>query len=95
MQRFVRALVVVFLPKPIEAHLLGLEIGAGGTCRLGFQRAMHPLVAPVLLRRGRRDQLGEDPQPNPPHRQRRQAPERGRREEHALSVRMIDGKPYS
>jgi hypothetical protein len=72
------------LPEPIEADLLRLQIGARRSRGLGLEGPVHPLVAAVLLRGGRFDQLGADAEPNPPHRQRGQASERGRREGHAV-----------
>ena len=83
-QCFVRAFVVVLVTKPIEPDLLGAQIGARGTRGLGFQRPMHPLMAPVLLRGRGGDQFREDPEPNPPDGQRGQAPERGSGEGHAI-----------
>ena len=81
--------------KPIEPDLLGAQIGARGTRGLGFQGPMHPLMPSVLLRRRGGDQLRQDPEPNPPDGQGRQAPERGRRERHAVVGADDPGKPYS
>ena len=60
-QRFVRAFVVVLVPKPIEADLLRLKMGARWACGLSLQRPMHPLVAPVLLGQRGGDQFGRMP----------------------------------
>ena len=79
-QGFVRTLVVVLVTKPIEADLLRLQIPAGRTRGLRLERPVHALMAPVLLRGRGRDQLREDPEPNPPDRQRGQPAERGGRE---------------
>ena len=49
-ERFVRPIVVVFLAEAIEAELLGAQRPAWGTRRFGLERAMHALMAPVLLR---------------------------------------------
>jgi hypothetical protein len=45
---FVRPLVGVLGPEPIEAHLLCLEIRARGAGGFGLEGAVHPLVASVL-----------------------------------------------
>src|SRR5262245_50125168 len=70
-QCFVRPFVVVLLAEFVEANLLGSQIPARRTLRLAFQRSVHALMAAVLLRVCRLDQLRENAQPNPPHRQRR------------------------
>ena len=48
-QGFAWALVVVVVPKPVEAYLLRLEIGARWARGLGLEGPRHALVAPVLL----------------------------------------------
>ena len=45
---------------------------------------MHALVRAVLLRMGGQDPLRLDAEPNPPHAQRRQPVQAGRRERHAV-----------
>jgi hypothetical protein len=62
--------VVIPPTKPIEATLLGHEPGFRRAGRLRLQRPMHPLMATVLLRMGRFDQIREDPELHPPHRHR-------------------------
>ena len=66
--------------KAARSGVAGCARLAGRRTRgLRFQRAMHPLVRAVLIRRGRLDQVGINAQPNPPDRQPRQAPQRRRR----------------
>src|SRR4030095_15936750 len=77
---FMRPIHVVVVPKTPKALLLGPEILCRWPRRFRFQGAVHPLVRAVLIRRRRRDQLGVNPQTNPPDRQARQAAQRGRRE---------------
>lgn len=79
-QGFVGTLVVVSLAEVIEPVLLSLLVRCGRPKGLRLQGSMHPLVAAVLLRMSRLDQLGEDPQANPPDGKPREAPDGGGRE---------------
>src|SRR5688572_11137376 len=65
--RLVRPLFVVFRAKPVEAHLLRRQVAFRGTGGLAFQGAVHSLMAAVLFWVGRLDELGVDPEPDPPH----------------------------
>src|SRR6516225_4897447 len=71
-QRLVRPLTVVDRAECIEPLLLGRQTGGRRRCRLLIERAVQPLVAPVLLRPAGHDPLGPDAQPDPPYRQLRQ-----------------------
>ncbi len=79
LQRFVRPLFVVLAPESIECSLLRPPVRRRWRRCLLLQRAMHPLVPPVLFRMARRDPLRHDPQLHPPHRQPRQPRNRSRR----------------
>ena len=61
-----RSLVVVAAPKAVEGPLLGREVVAGRPGGLGLERAMHPLVATVLIGASRLDADGVDAQSYPP-----------------------------
>ena len=52
--------------------------------RLGFQRLVHPLVRPILLRMRRQNALVLDAEPEPPHIEGRQTMNRHRGEGHAV-----------
>src|SRR5713226_804374 len=75
-----RPLLVVLDLEPIERALLGTEARARRPGGLGFQSAMHALVAAVLFGPTRHDALGSDPEPDPPDRQARESTRRERRE---------------
>src|SRR5208282_865077 len=77
LERFMWTNLVVFLAKDVQGPLLLSSIPRGRLCGLLLQRAMHALVAPVLLRMSRSNALRGDPQLDPPHRQPRQ-PRHGR-----------------
>ena len=49
-ERFVRAVVVIFLAEAIEAALLRAKRAARRAGRFRLERAVHALMAPVLLR---------------------------------------------
>src|ERR1700747_1686670 len=53
-QRFMRPLLVVFLSELVEALLLRPPVASRRLGRLLFQRPVHSLVPPVLLRLSRR-----------------------------------------
>jgi hypothetical protein len=75
-QRFMGPEFVVLAPEGIEAALL-VPAGRGrGARRRPLERPVHPLVAAVLLRLARLDQLGIDPQPHPPDAELGEAAER-------------------
>lgn len=76
--------VVVLLAKSIEAPLLRRQVPTGRPRRLGFQRAVHALMPTVLLRRRGRDQLGQNPEADPPDRQGRESAHGRRRERDAV-----------
>ena len=71
-----RTKLVIFCLKAIELALLSPPVGGWWARRLRLQRAMHPLVATVLLRLARLDQFRKDAKPYPPSRQARQARQR-------------------
>src|SRR6516162_2294269 len=72
-QRLVRPLIVVDRAEGVEPLLLAWQTGGWRRCRLLLERAVHPLVPPILLRLARHDPLGPDAQFDPPHRQPRQS----------------------
>jgi hypothetical protein len=77
LERFVRPLVVELGSERIEAALLGGSVASGGSCGLSLQRPMHAFVTAVLLGMGGLDQLGTDPQADPPDREAREAADGG------------------
>ena len=79
-ERFVGPDVVLPMAKRVKPSLLARQVARGGPRRFGFERSMHTLVRAVLIGRGRGDEHGGDPQPNPPDREARQPSERGRGE---------------
>jgi len=79
-QAFVGPVVVVLLPERVEPDLLLVVVCGGRPGGLGLQGPMHPLVTAVLLRMGGLDQLGEDPEPDPPDGEPRETPDGGGRE---------------
>ena len=58
---FVRTLFIVVSPEDVEASLLLARIRCRRARGLCLERAMHALVAAVLLRRGRMDECGSMP----------------------------------
>src|SRR6204780_875797 len=66
-QSFMRALLVVLLAKLVETRLLRAPIAGRRLSRFLFQRPMHPLMAPVLLRLAGLDVFGRDPQFDQPY----------------------------
>src|SRR5262249_54549075 len=80
-QRLVRPLAVVDRAKLLEPLLLSWQAG-GRRCRgVLLERAMNPLVSPILLRLARNNPFRPDAELDPPDRQPRQAahPGRGKR----------------
>ena len=84
MERLVRSEGVVLRAPGVEAPLRGAAGRAGWAGGVPLERAMHPFVAAVLLRGRRPDEIGKDPQSDPPDRQRGQPAERLRGERHAV-----------
>ena len=68
-----RAFLVEDPTEGVEAPLLSLEVQFGRTSSVGFQRSMHPLVAPILVRSGGFDEFRPDPELDPVHRELREA----------------------
>src|SRR5437016_2353497 len=68
-QSLMRALLVEVSSECIEPPLLVGRIRRWRSRGLLLQRAMHALVAPVLLRRGRANEVGFDPKLEPPGRE--------------------------
>ena len=57
---------------------------------------MHPLLPPVLLRARRLDELGEDPEPDPPDRERRESAQgTGGEGDAVIRPDELTGSPYS
>ena len=79
-----RSLAVVLGLEPIERALLGTEARARRLGRLCLQRAVHALVASVLIGPARHDALRSDPEPDPPDRESREPPGGERREGRAV-----------
>src|SRR5215472_6717159 len=77
-QRFVRPLLVVDRAERVEPLLLRRQTGGRGCRCLLVECAVHPLVAPILLRLARHNPLWSDAQLDPPHRQPRQPANTGR-----------------
>src|SRR3989442_10393094 len=77
-ERFVWPLRVVAPAKPIKASLLRRKRAAWRPRGLGLEGFVHPLVATVLLGVRGLNELGPNPQADPPHRERRE-PAQGRR----------------
>src|SRR5882672_4980173 len=83
-ERLVRPLLVVVPAEGVEAPLLLGRIRGRRSRGLGLEGAMHALVAAVLLRRGRMDEVRLDAELDPPRRQSRQAAGAGRTERRAV-----------
>src|SRR6202161_3715740 len=66
---FVRTLFIVVSPEDIETGLLLARIGCRRTRSLCLEGAMHALVAAILLRRRRMDEMRLDAELDPPCRQ--------------------------
>src|SRR5712692_8355822 len=79
-ERFVRTLLVVVPAEGVEARLLLDRIRSRRARSLRLERAMHALVAAVLLRGGRMDKVRLDTELDPPRRQSREAAGAGRTE---------------
>src|SRR5438477_3401678 len=65
-ERFVGSDAVVFTSKTLETGLLGARRRGRRLRRLGFERAMEPLMAPMLLGVTGFNQFGTDAQSGPP-----------------------------
>jgi hypothetical protein len=93
-ERLVRALFIIVSAELVEAGLLLPSVGGGRLRGLLLQRAVHPLMAPVLLRRGGANEMRFDAEPEPPRRKPRQ-PARAPREPNGapLSQRIACGRP--
>ena len=93
LQRLVRTLLVEVLAKHVEALLLFARAQRRRLRRLLRQRAVHPLVSTIVLRRSRTAEMRLDAQLQQPYRQSRK-PTRARRSER-LAVVGADrlGKP--
>src|ERR1700739_846770 len=65
-QRLVRPLLVVDRAEPVKALLLRRQTGGRRRCRLLLERAMYPLVPPILLRPAGHDPLGAEAPLDPP-----------------------------
>jgi hypothetical protein len=62
----VRPLMIKLFTEAIELLLLGAKIGSGRSGGVGFQGAVHTLVAAIVLRFARFDDLRQDAQADPP-----------------------------
>src|SRR6476659_3824776 len=82
-QRIVGSLHVVVVLEPIKASLLSAQT-VSRSIDVGFERAMHPLVARVLFGMARADALQPNAQLEPPDRQARQPTQRYRSERGAV-----------
>src|SRR5439155_9153946 len=90
-----RTLLVVLAAEVVEAPLLADEIRPGGASRLVLEGAMEALMPSVLLRVARLDQLGRDTEPDPPHREPRDPPDRLAGERRTVVAADDRGSPYS
>src|SRR5215471_17301459 len=79
-QRLMRTLFVVVAAEGIKTDLLRASVGGRWARGLRLERAMHALMAAVLLRRGRMNEMGLDAELEPPGRQACQAARSGRTE---------------
>jgi hypothetical protein len=68
-QSLVRPLLVEDVPEGVEGLLLAPEVGAGRTGGLAFESPMHALVSAVLLGLPGLDEVGCDPEIQPPRRE--------------------------
>ena len=84
--RLVRPLVVVLVAEAVEGRLLGLEARRRRSRRLCLQRAVHPLVAAILLRMAGLDEDRLDAELDPPDRQPRQPSRRRRTGERRAAI---------
>src|SRR5436190_5617334 len=75
-QRFMGALLVVFVSELFKAPLLRGQRTCRWSCRVFFQRAMEALMTPILLRLSGLNALQLDAQAQPPHTQFAQASQR-------------------
>src|SRR5438094_912970 len=71
-----RTLLLVIDAEVVEASLLAAQVRPGGPSRLVLEGAMEALMPSVLLGVARLDQLGRDTEPDPPHREPRDPPDR-------------------
>src|SRR5436305_13415916 len=71
-----RTLLVVLDAEVVEASLLAAQVRPGGPSRLVLEGAMEALMPSVLLGVARLDQLGRDTEPDPPHGEPRDPPDR-------------------
>ena len=85
LQRLVRTLLVEVLAKHVEALLLFARAQRRRSRRLLRQRAVHPLVSTIVLRRSRTAEMRLDAQLQQPYRQSRK-PTRTRRSERRAVV---------
>ena len=92
-QRLMRTLRIVVLAEQVEAPLLYRSVGCRGLGGRSLERAVHALVAPVLLRTTWLNTLGHDPQPNPPDRQARQPRRAGACERDSVVGAQALGQP--
>jgi len=90
---FMRAFFVEDPTEGVEAPLLSLEVLFGRTRGVGFERSMHPLVAPVLVRTGGLDEFGPDPELDPADGELREASDGGGCNGYPLSLLITSGSP--
>lgn len=95
MQDFVRPQPIVLGAPGVEAVLLRVLGRFRRPGAFGFERPMHPFMPPVLLRRGGLAEIRQDPEAQPPHRERGEPPEGLGREGHAVVQGIRTGSPYS
>ncbi len=81
---FMRPLFVVVPAEGVEALLLLGRVRGRRARGLGLEGAMHALVATILLRGGRMDEVRLDAELDPPRRQSRQAAGAGRTKRRAI-----------
>ena len=76
--------VIGFVSKIVEPLLLSTQAGCRRASGFRLESSVHAFMAGVLLRMGRLDQLREDAQSDPPHRELRQAGNGGGGKGHAV-----------
>ena len=105
-QRLVRPLAVVNRSEIVEPPLLRRQAVGRRRCGLVLERAVNPLVTPILLRLAGNDPLGPDAALDPPDRQPRQAAHPGRAKRRpvvqtdrprqpVLFERRLEDRPYA
>ena len=92
-QGLMRPVVVVFPAEPREAAVLRAAIARGWPRRLGFQHPMKLFMRPILLGSAQGNALRQNPEPDPPDGQPRQAAQTRTRKRPAVVTAHPVGQP--